>query len=83
MVVDLPAPFGPSRRERLAGGDVEADAAHRLDAARIGLAEPDRRDRGGVVGLVVVGVHENLLGRICHAAPMGAVNQVTDADEEM
>ena len=33
--------------------------------------------------VVELGVHENLLGRIGHTARGRAVNQVTDADEEM
>jgi Glycosyl hydrolase family 65 central catalytic domain len=40
MVVDFPAPFGPSRPEHLARGDLEVDAVDSLDPAGVGLAQP-------------------------------------------
>ena len=42
MVV-LPAPFGPRKREDLAGADLEVDPAHRLDVV-VALAQTARAD---------------------------------------
>jgi len=47
IVVVFAAPFGPSRAERLSGRDREADPAHGLDAARIGLHQLSGDDRRG------------------------------------
>ena len=45
IVVDLPAPFGPSRPNTSPAATVEVDALDRLDAAGIGLAKRADLDR--------------------------------------
>ena len=48
MVVDLPAPLGPRKAQNLSAGDLEGDALHGFQGAKV-LGEPldlDHRSHG-------------------------------------